>query len=84
MAHALLLNGQAGAAAVIGASALTETSSDLQLGRLLLPALTNGERLGDAMVSAKQTLNISNPNMIDVLLGTSLLGDPTLRLPSAQ
>lgn len=76
-----MLNGSAGAAAVIGASALTETSSDVSMGQLLLPALTTGARLNDAMVSAKQALNQSNPGMIDVLLGTSLLGDPTLRLP---
>jgi len=54
------------------------------MGQLLLPALTTGARLGDAMVSAKQALNQSNPGMIDVLLGTSLLGDPTLRLPQQQ
>jgi hypothetical protein len=35
-------------------------------------------RLGDAVTEAKQALARTNPDMTDVLLGWTLLGDPAL------
>ena len=68
-----------GAAAVLGASTLTRSSSDRALGELVMSRLSQpGMNLGRALVEAKQELAASNPQMIDVLLGWTLLGDPAL------
>jgi hypothetical protein len=85
LGHALLLAPDRGAAAVIGPATLTDADADRKLGELLLPRLTQpGMTLGSALNEAKRQLAKSNPNALDVLLGTTLLGDPTLVLPSPR
>jgi hypothetical protein len=86
LGHALLLSPDRGAAAVIGAATLTDADNDRVLAQLLLPRLTQpGTTLGQAMLDAKRQLATSRPTALDVMLGTTLLGDPTMtiRLPVA-
>lgn len=83
LGHALLLSADRGAAAVIGPSALSDADADRRLGQLLLPRLTRrGTTLGEALNEAKRELAKTHPGARDVLLGTTLLGDPTLTLPN--
>lgn len=71
--------GSVGAAAVLGASALTDSGSELLLGRLLTPLLVRpGMPLGQALQEAKKELARTRPELTDVLLGWNLLGDPEL------
>ena len=85
MANAFLLNGEQGAAAVAGASTLTQAGSERMLALELYDVLfdTNAT-LGEALTTAKQNLALNNPStahlMLDVLLGWTLLGDPTLQV----
>ena len=74
-----MLTGDQGAAAVLGAATLTNSESDLALGELFLPrVVTPGVSIGRALVEAKQQLAIEHPEMIDVLHGWTILGDPAL------
>lgn len=84
LGHALVLSPERGAAAVIGAATLTGADADRYLAKLLIPTLLSpGTSLGQAMVDAKRQLAATHPEMLDVIIGTSLLGDPTLTLPVA-
>lgn len=77
LGHTFLLSGDRGAAAVLGASTLTLASSEEKLGRLVLPRLVApGTKIGDAVLAAKQELARTDPGLVDVLLGWTLLGDP--------
>lgn len=79
MGHALLLSGDQGAAAVLGASTLTESASDQALGERFLPRLVEpGATIGGALQEAKEELAREEPGRLDVLLGWTLLGDPAL------
>ncbi|MFQ5348958.1 MAG: C25 family cysteine peptidase, partial [Thermoanaerobaculia bacterium] len=81
LGHKLLLSGDRGAAAVLGAATLTQAPSEQRLGRLLFARLGQpGLTLGAALVEAKQELAQTEPDLIDVILGWTLLGDPTLEL----
>lgn len=78
-----LLAQPGGAALVIGAAGLTETPSDEALATRLMPLLGEpGARFGDALVAAQAQLHLADPTLIDVLLGMTLLGDPTLVIRS--
>ena len=77
VAHQMLLM-QKGAAAVLGATSLTESNSDLVLANHLLPRLSS-TTLGDALLQAQQAVATELPNAQDVILGGTLLGDPGLR-----
>lgn len=80
IAHAWL-TGPAGAAAVLGPSALARVSSEQLLGNLFLPLVTvDGLPLGTALTLAKQELAKHHENVEDVVLGYTLLGDPALEL----
>lgn len=75
----LLFSGDKGAAAVLGAVTLTESRSEQLLGDLLTPRMVQpGVRMGDALQSSKADLVRTNPELLDVLLGWTLMGDPTL------
>ena len=79
IAHGLLLQGNGGAAAVLGASGLTEVSSDVAW----INAMGNKigtERIGDAHRLAQRTLKQAGSEFRDVYLGANLLGDPALRI----
>ena len=80
MAHRLLLSGERGAAIALGASTLTTTESDLALGLRFGPRLADpGNTVGDALVQAKRALADESPGaFIDVIVGWTLLGDPTV------
>lgn len=78
VAHAWLLGAQ-GAAALVGASALTVTDHDERMARAFAGALGSqpGARLGDVLRAALAALaDLSAAE--DVVLGTTLLGDPAL------
>jgi hypothetical protein len=75
----LLFSGDKGAAAVLGASTLTDSESEKLLGILLTPRMTMpGKPMGLALLEAKSELALSHPELLDVLLGWSLMGDPAL------
>ena len=81
LGHRLLTDGPHGAVAVLGASALTESSSEIAFARLLADELSRpGIRLGDAITAAKQALGRETADYSDVVIGWTLLGDPALKL----
>ncbi len=85
LGHGLLLSDDRGAAAVIGAATLTNTESDRQFAQIFLPRLVQpGMTLGQAMVDAKRQFAGIRPHAVDVILGVTLLGDPTLTLPQGR
>ncbi len=74
-----LLKPNIGAAAVTGATTITYANSERELGKLLMPRLVqSGVSIGEAMQDAKVELAGTHPDMVDVLLGWTILGDPTL------
>jgi hypothetical protein len=79
LGHTFMLNGDRGAASVVGASTLTEASAERDLADLLLARLiVPGTRIGDAILDAKRVFALSNPQQLDVILGWTQLGDPAL------
>ena len=81
MAHELLLSGRRGAALVLGASTLTDASSESQLARRLLDRLFQpGMTIGQAVQDAKADLASTQPQLLDVILGWTLLGDPAMKI----
>jgi uncharacterized repeat protein (TIGR01451 family) len=79
LGHKFLLSGLNGAAAVTGSTTLTNSNAERELGRLMAPLMTSrGVSIGDAMQAAKEGIGVTNPEMVDVLLGWTILGDPTL------
>ncbi|MGD9583529.1 MAG: C25 family cysteine peptidase [Lysobacterales bacterium] len=79
IAHGLLLQNNGGAAAMLGATGLTEVSSDVAWINTLGTRLTS-ERIGDAQRQAQRILAKAGPEFRDVAVGGTLLGDPALRL----
>ena len=81
LAHKFLLSGDQGAAAVLGASTLTEAFHESLLSRLVMDRLAQpGMTLGVAIQEAKDELAATHPGLADVLLGWTLLGDPALMI----
>jgi len=79
LAQSFLFSGNNGAAAVFGATTLVDSNSEQMLGNLLTPRMTTaGATIGQAVQDAKSVLAQTHPEMLDVLLGWSLLGDPAL------
>jgi len=79
LATRLLLSGDRGAAAVLGATTLTEDIDENDLAALLAPRIAQpGTTLGQAILAAKQALGGDRAARADVLLGWTLLGDPAL------
>jgi len=79
LVQSFLFSGDQGAAAVLGASTLVDADSEFLLGQLLTPRLTTpGMSLGQALRDAKLELAQAHPELVDVLLGWSLMGDPAL------
>jgi hypothetical protein len=79
LVQSFLFSGDKGAAAVLGASTLTDSESEELLGQLLTPRLvTPGTSIGQALQQAKAELALTHPELLDVLLGWSLMGDPAL------
>lgn len=81
LAHRFLLSGDQGAAAVLGATTLAQSRSDKALGlRVLENFFHPGNTIGMAVQVAKTELASTHPEMVDVILGWTLLGDPTLAI----
>ena len=79
LVQSFLFSGDKGAAVVLGATTLSEVTSEQLLGELLTPNLTTpGMTVGQAVQAAKTQLGASHPELLDVLLGWSLMGDPAL------
>jgi hypothetical protein len=78
-----LINESGGAAAVLGAATLTLSASEDALGRLLVPLIVAEDMpIGTAITRAKQELAATRPDLEDVILGWTLLGDPALMVSS--
>lgn len=81
LAQTLLLAGEGGSAAVLGATGLTLVASDRAFADHLYPRLTApGVSIGQAVLEAKRALAAEEPETVDVLLGWTILGDPALRI----
>jgi len=78
MGHRFMVEGDRGALAVMGASTLTSANSERELAEIVFAKMTNGMRIGDAILQAKQEYAQANPEALDVLLGWTLLGMPEL------
>lgn len=79
----LLLAPDRGAAAVMGAAALSADRNNNQFAELLAPLLAEpGMTIGDAILQAKRALPLhvgAGVDLRDIQLGWTLLGDPALR-----
>ena len=79
LATRLLLGGNRGAVAVLGATTLTNDTDENDLSLLLGDRIARpGMTLGKAILEAKQALTGDKAARADVLLGWVLLGDPAL------
>jgi Peptidase family C25 len=78
------LLGPGAAVAVIGSAALADADHAWAFGAEFLRATANSPRLGDALLAAQRATWQNDPDAVDVILGTTLLGDPTLRWPTVQ
>ena len=78
LAQELVLS-DTGAAAVMGATTLTQALSDEELGKRLISRIAEpGRTIGEALQEAKADLAAERPDLSDVILGWTLLGDPAL------
>jgi len=79
LVQSFLFSGDRGAAAVFGAVTLVDSDSEAKLGQLLTPRLTvPGMPMGQALLDAKRELAKTHPELLDVMLGWTLMGDPAL------
>ena len=79
LAHTFLVNGLQGAAAVLGTTTVSEDDSLRLLGTALTPRLAQpGMTIGAALTDAKRQVAAVDPSVRDVLLGWTILGDPSL------
>jgi len=79
LGHKFMLSGDRGAAAVLGATALTGSDAGTKLGPLVMQRVVQtGMTLGDAVLQGKQQLAQTDPGRVDLLLGWTILGDPTV------
>jgi len=81
LGHKWVLSDNRGAAVVMGSSTFTQVTTSRQFGELLIPELLQpGQSAGQAVVRAKHRLAETNPQALDMLLGWTILGDPTLAI----
>ncbi|HEV8240357.1 MAG TPA: C25 family cysteine peptidase [Thermoanaerobaculia bacterium] len=79
LAHTFLVTGLQGAAAVLGTTTVSEDHSLRLLGTALTPRLAQpGNTIGAALTDAKRQVAAIDPSVRDVLLGWTILGDPSL------
>lgn len=78
LAHKFLNTPAHGAAGVIGVSSLSSLKSHEALGQLLYPELSAGSRVGDALRLAKMQLATEGDKYLDILMTSTLLGDPAM------
>ena len=79
MVHALLLQASGGVA-MIGTTGLADTGENQLLGTELNARLRTGMPLGEALRASVAALMASEPGRAGSLRGTSLMGDPALKL----
>jgi len=77
VAHSMLLMPK-GAALVLGATGLTEARNDIALANGVLPRIAT-ESFGLALMHTQQSIADAGINAADVVLGGTLLGDPSLK-----
>ncbi len=82
LSHSFMLSGDRGAAAVLGASTLTEAAHETEFGKRLfgIGGMVSGNTIGDAVLRTKRHVAIDHPDWLDVILGWQLLGDPLLKI----
>lgn len=78
MSQQLLLEGETGAAAVLGTSAVAKVGSEKLLADLFYAELETGVTLGSALTQAKKAYAANNGVDLDVLLGVTIMGFPGL------
>ena len=80
LGHRLMLSGDRGAAATLGATTLSDFESDRALGQSFVPrSVQPGVSIGEALIAAKQEVGAAHPGkMSDVMAGWTILGDPAL------
>ena len=83
LAHRFL-NGAHGAVAVVGSAVLSRFDSEQLIARPFVEQLSRGATVGEAFQAAKEFIARRHPRRLDALLGWTLLGDPALRLLSAE
>jgi hypothetical protein len=77
--QSFLFAGDRGAVVVLGASTRTDSESEEKLGLLLMPRMVMpGKSIGSAILEAKRELAVEHPELLDVILGWTLMGDPAL------
>ncbi|HET7843537.1 MAG TPA: C25 family cysteine peptidase, partial [Xanthomonadales bacterium] len=80
MSQALLVAPDRGAAATIGATALSDFAAHRELSRRLATHMVPGTRIGDALLAAKRELGAGTQMQPDAIYGIELLGDPAMPL----
>ena len=83
LSHSFMLNANGGAAAVLGASTLTEASHETEFGKRLFGVgglVNSNTTIGDALLRTKRNIAADHPGWLDVILGWQLLGDPLLKI----
>lgn len=83
VSHGLLSRTSSGAAAVFGASTLTEIAHDIAWVNALSYRI-RGARLGDSLRQVQNRMFQSGDAYKDIWMGVSLMGDPALRLRDAN
>jgi hypothetical protein len=79
LAHEFMLNDLNGAAAVLGASTLTEAAHEREMAKRVYPRMFEaGKPIGLAILEAKLEHARESADQLDVILGWNLLGDPAL------
>lgn len=79
MANGFLFQEQ-GAAAVLGATAMTDLAMLRDFGAVFFDQVGRRNTLGKALLRAHRSYVRSNPEMAERLLGFALLGDPAIPL----
>ncbi len=84
LAHHWLVEGEHGAAIVMGATTLTEAGSEQDFASFIMDGLNNGLSYGDAVLQAKAAMvkTYGLESVKDLISGFVILGDPALRPPS--
>lgn len=81
LAQGLLLFGDRGAAATIGAVTRADSLHEEALSQLLTPRIAlSGMTIGQAVQLSKAQLAAVDPSLVDVLYGFTILGDPALMI----
>jgi hypothetical protein len=81
LGHQLMLNDNAGAAAVLGAATLSDADAEVGFANALYEFVADpGVAIGDAITAAKKRFACGRAQATDVILGWTLLGDPTMKV----